>query len=192
MDPFGSRSFFCLRGNEVSKTIDQRGRRRKSVGAVDGGRAGIDSSGARAHAAPVPRGHAARGGRAAIKAGGRARKNYLNERAAGAARHDVDPVDLGVARERLRGSGRWPDVARSYGGPRGGARRRRGDLRWSGPRPCPRPGLRCWAPAPPGRCSRSSRRAPRSCGCPRPSPWCLRRACDDDGRRRSFCALRFF
>ena len=34
-----------------------------------------------------------------------------------------------------------------------------------------RPGLRCWAPAPPGRCSRSSRRAPRSCGCSRPSPW---------------------
>ena len=45
-------------------------------------------------------------------------------------------------------------------------RRTRGDCR-----PCPRPGLRCWAPAPPGRCSRSSRRAPRSCGCSRPSPW---------------------
>ena len=41
----------------------------------------------------------------------------------------------------------------------------------SSPRASGRPGLRCWAPAPPGRCSRSSRRAPRSCGCSRPSPW---------------------
>ena len=157
---------------------------------IDGGLARFDSSGARARAAPTPHGRAARSERAAIEAGGRALKNYLRERAAGAARHDVDrssawpanacagAVDGLMSRGRVAARGE-------------GARRRRGDLRWSGPRPCPRPGLRCWAPAPPGRCSRSSR-APRSCGCPRPSPWSLRRACVDDSRRRSFCALRFF
>ena len=72
----------------------------------------------------------------------------------------------GVRRRRGR--------ARSRAGRRGeirAARAKRGGVRRSGCRPCPRPGLRCWAPAPPGRCSRSSRRAPRSCGCSRPSPW---------------------
>jgi len=57
---------------------------------IDGGLARFDSSGARARAAPTPHGRAARSERAAIEAGGRALKNYLRERAAGAARHDVD------------------------------------------------------------------------------------------------------
>ena len=64
-------------------------------------------------------------------------------------------------------------------------------------RPCPRPGLRCWAPAPPGRCSRSSRRAPRSCGCSRRRrrPSCTRHLRDGarwvaDARRRPRGAWR--
>ena len=93
-----------------------------------------------------------------LSRGGRA--PYLGEGAARARRDDVNPVVFGVARERLRAGTLWRRRGRG-----------RGAVRRSGCRPCPRPGLRCWAPAPPGRCSRSSRRAPRSCGCSRPSPW---------------------
>jgi len=89
--------------------------------AVDGGRRNRFYGRARARARTASHGRTARGGRAAIEAGGRALKNYLNERAAGAARHDVDPVVLGVARERLR---RAVDGLMSRGrmAARGGAR----------------------------------------------------------------------
>ena len=118
-----------------------------------------------------------------LSRGGRA--PYLGEGAARARRDDVNPVVFGVARERLRG-GREA-AARSRLVPRGAAgqfraaRAKRGAVRRSG---C-RPGLRCWAHAPPGRCSRSSRRAPRSCGCSRPSPWS---SAPRNMRRRTSCA----
>ena len=86
-----------------------------------------------------------------------------------------------AARERLRGGGkigigRTLDAVPARGGISGIRARGPNAARYVGQDVGHAPGPELFLPArpprkPPGRCSRSSRRAPRSCGCSRPSPW---------------------